>query len=177
LTRNHLHLTYTCLLKTLILFLLLPLFGAAQVHIGPAAVPLNGPWKFNPGDDPRWADPAFDDSAWEAVDLTPLPGAHDSDVGLPRYVPGWAARGHKGYAGYAWYHQRVRVTCPSGTTLALTGPPLVDDVYLLYVNGALAGGDGGFSGMTPLIYGIQPRFFQVALRDSILFLSGSSSWR
>ena len=57
---------------------------------------LNGPWKFHVGDDPRWAEPGFADADWEAVDLTPPPGAHDADVGLTGYVPGWTARGHPG---------------------------------------------------------------------------------
>ena len=30
---------------------------------------LDGPWRFQMGDDPRWADPAFDDSAWPTVML------------------------------------------------------------------------------------------------------------
>ena len=29
--------------------------------------PLAGIWKHHAGDDPRWANPAFDDSAWPAV--------------------------------------------------------------------------------------------------------------
>jgi hypothetical protein len=60
-------------------------------------ITLNGPWRFHTGDDPRWADPAFDDSRWEVVDLTPRPGARDPDTGFPGYVPGWTTRGHPGY--------------------------------------------------------------------------------
>ena len=110
-------------MKALTILLLLPLFSAAQIRIGSSMTPLNGPWKFHTGDDPRWADPAFADTGWETVDLTPLPGAHDTDVGLARYVPGWASRGHQGYSGYAWYRLRIRVDRPPGTALALTGPP------------------------------------------------------
>ena len=65
----------------------------------PWVVQLNGPWKFHVGDNAKWAAPDFDDSNWETVDLTPPAGAHDSDVGLSGYVPGWAARGHPGYTG------------------------------------------------------------------------------
>jgi hypothetical protein len=53
----------------------------ARITIGQAVVALNGPWKFHTGDDPKWAEPAFDDSAWETVDLTPPAGARDNDVG------------------------------------------------------------------------------------------------
>jgi hypothetical protein len=116
----------------------------------PLVILLNGPWKFHTGDDPRWADTAFDDSRWETVDLTPAPGAHDPDVGLPGYVAGWTARGHRGYAGVAWY--RTRVDLPGTDTIGIAGPPAVDDAYQLYVNGVRVGGSGA-------PYSIQPRLF------------------
>jgi hypothetical protein len=62
---------------------------AIPIVLGDSTVALNGPWKFHTGDDSRWTDPAFDDSGWESVDLTPSPGATDGDVGLSGYVPGW----------------------------------------------------------------------------------------
>jgi hypothetical protein len=40
------------------------------ISLGHSTVPLNGPWSFALGDDPRWASPTFDDGAWERVDLT-----------------------------------------------------------------------------------------------------------
>lgn len=43
------------------------------ITLGQSVVPLYGPWKFHIGDDPRWADPSFDDSQWETVDLIPTP--------------------------------------------------------------------------------------------------------
>ena len=42
---------------------------ATRITLGQSIVPLTGPWKFHVGDDPRWADPHFDDSQWETVDL------------------------------------------------------------------------------------------------------------
>jgi hypothetical protein len=120
-------------------------------------VALNGPWKFHTGDDPRWAAPRFDDLAWENVDLTPPAGAHDGDVGLSGYVPGWTARGHVGYSGYAWYRMTVSVAAPSEQPLALTGPPDVDDAYQLFVNGRLVGSAGDFTGPVPVVYSVQPR--------------------
>jgi hypothetical protein len=53
--------------------------SAAHVTLGQSAVPLFGPWKFTVGDSPidpktgkpLWAEPDFDDSKWETVDLTP----------------------------------------------------------------------------------------------------------
>src|SRR5262245_45195075 len=99
------------------------------ITLGQSVVKLNGPWKFHTGDDATWADPNFDDSTWESLDLTPPPGAHDDDVGLSGYVPGWGARGHRGYSGYAWYRLRVAVAAPANQALALAGPPAVDSAY------------------------------------------------
>lgn len=148
------------LVAGLLLTVGLPAAAAAPVAIqlGHSVLPLNGPWKFAVGDDPRRADPAFDDATWGTVDLTPAPGAHDSDVGLRGYVPGWTARGHKGYAGFAWYRLRVRVSGPEAP-LALTGPTDVDSAYQLYANGRLLGGSGDFSGAKPRAYSVQPRAF------------------
>src|SRR5215813_14161421 len=111
-----------------------------DVVLGASVVPLHGPWKFHTGDDPRWASPSFDDSDWESVDLTPAPGAHDGDVGLMGYVPGWIARGHPSYWGYAWYRIRISVTAPPDYQIALLGPLLVDDAYQVFLDGRLLGG-------------------------------------
>lgn len=138
-----------------------------QITLGQSVVALNGPWKFQTGDDPRWSDPSFDDSTWETLDLTPAAGAHDADVGLTGYVPGWAARGHAGYWGYAWYRMRVSVEAHAGATLALTGSADVDDAYQIFWNGALLGGSGQFSGATPVVYSTVPHIFPLAeARDS-----------
>jgi hypothetical protein len=132
-----------------------------QISLGQSAVDLNGPWKFHIGDNPAWSDPKFDDSPWETIDLTAPPGAHDDDVGLTGYVPGWSARGHLGYSGYAWYRLRVAVTTPDRAALALAGPPAVDSAYQVFINGKLLGSAGRFSGGggTPSAFSIQPRVF------------------
>ena len=93
-----------------------------------AATLLDGSWRFHTGDDPRWADANTDDSGWETIDMTALPGSHDGDVGLPDYVGGWMAHGHPGYHGYAWY--RRAVTVPAGrASWDILGPTLVEDGY------------------------------------------------
>ncbi len=71
--------------------------GQQTVRIGRAVIALTGPWKFHTGDNPRWADPSFDDSAWETVDLAPK-GVTDYMMGSSDYVPGWTALGHPGMA-------------------------------------------------------------------------------
>jgi hypothetical protein len=59
-------------------------------------VTLDGPWRFHPGDDPRWASASFDDSSWHTITL-----GHDFD-----------SQGIESYSGYAWY--RLRYTPPPG---------------------------------------------------------------
>ena len=141
--------------------LLLPLFAlpmAAQntpapeptttITLGQSIVPLNGPWKFHIGDNPAWADPSFDDSQWETVDLTPKQGSFDPVGGFSNYMPGWTTKGHPGYWGWAWYRIRVRTLASAGAqpgqglaqklaqNLALLGPADVDDAYQVFANGS-----------------------------------------
>ena len=148
-----------------------PAVAGAPITFGPAAVALNGPWRFHLGDDLNWAGTSFDDSTWEAVDLTPLPGAHDGDQGLTNYTQGWSARGHRGYDGFAWYRMRVQVADSGVDTLWLAGPALVDNAYQLYVNGRLIGGIGDFSRAPPGVFGIHPRLF--ALPRELWIANGS----
>jgi hypothetical protein len=130
------------------------------VTLGQSVVTLDGPWLFRVGDDPRRALRGFDDSGWEHVDFTAPPGATDGDVGIENYAPGWTAKGHPRYHGFAWYRIRLDVKPPVGESLALLGPWAVDSSYQVYANGALLGGVGGFSGATPTAYGYHyPRMF------------------
>src|SRR6202167_4421310 len=107
----------------------------SQIVLGNSYVPLYGPWKFHTGDSPLdplthgllWADPDFDDSAWETVDLKPQPGWTDPYNGDPRYISGWTSKGHPGYMGYAWYRLRVSAMVKDGGQLALACPIYVDD--------------------------------------------------
>jgi phosphoserine phosphatase RsbU/P len=55
-------------------------------------VQLDGPWRFQMGDDPRWSDPSFDDSSWPTVTLGKT----------------LAEQGFETYAGYAWYRLRIQ---------------------------------------------------------------------
>ena len=61
----------------------------AAVH---GVIQLDGPWHFQMGDDPRWADPALDDSSWLTVELG----------------KSLAEQGFEPYAGYAWYRLRIQ---------------------------------------------------------------------
>src|SRR5690242_8683521 len=130
------------------------------VVLGSSTIALTGPWRFHTGDDARWAMPDFDDDGWEVLDLEAPAGAHDGDVGLSGYVPGWTARGHRGYDGFAWYRTTV-VLGGDTDSLAIAGPPDVDDAYELYVNGVLIGGVGDFDHHPPTAYGIRPGVYRI----------------
>ncbi|MBN2200447.1 beta galactosidase jelly roll domain-containing protein [bacterium] len=88
----------------------------------------SGPWKFEIRDDPRFADPSYDDSGWETVKVPDL----------------WENNGFPGYDGYAWY--RLEFEVPN----SLKKRPLfirlgaIDDIDRTYLNGVLIGGQGEF---------------------------------
>lgn len=131
------------------------------LHADKNIVPLNGPWKFAVGDNMQYSQANYDDSGWETMDLAAPPGAHDDDVGLSGFIPGWTAKGHSTYSGYAWYRLKVSLDSVKGNDLALAAPPAVDDAYQLFINGSLLGSVGDFSGIVPIIYSIQPRMFRL----------------
>ena len=147
-----------------------PAPAGVHISLGQSAVPLYGPWKFTVGDSPvdpvthapLWAEPGFDDSKWETVDLTPKEGSFDPTTGTSGYVPGWAAKGHPGYWGYAWYRIRVHLQERPGEKLALAGPSDVDDAYQVFDNGELVGSFGDFTGSTPVVYYTQPMMFPLS---------------
>jgi serine phosphatase RsbU (regulator of sigma subunit) len=138
------------------------------ITLSQSVVPLYGPWKFQTGDSPidpktghpLWAEPAFDDSQWESVDLTPPAGKFDPANPNPVPVPGWRAKGHPDYWGYAWYRLAIPLAANS-PNLALAGPASVDSAYQVFLNGDLLGGVGKFdgAGKTPTIYWYQPTMF------------------
>ncbi|CAN5307956.1 hypothetical protein BH23BAC1_BH23BAC1_24200 [soil metagenome] len=90
---------------------------------------LKGQWKFNIGDNLKWADPAYDDSNWENM---AVPSA-------------WEDQGFHGYDGYAWYRKRF-----NGSGLSRTNNDYyiflgyIDDVDQVYFNGQLIGASGSF---------------------------------
>jgi Stage II sporulation protein E (SpoIIE) len=95
--------------------------------VGAATAPLGGQWQFHTGDNPGWAAPDFDDSAWEPI------GVDKS----------WGAQSHFGYTGSAWYRRHITFDPVAGanTDLGLFLPP-IDDAYELYWNGRLIGQSG-----------------------------------
>lgn len=91
-----------------------------------AIVRLDAPWRFAIGDDPRWADPAYDDSTWPTV-----------DVSQPS-----SAQGIDSYSGFAWYRMSLNSQQLASVSSTSAGQPLVllvtpDSVGQLavYING------------------------------------------
>ena len=115
--------------------------------------PLDGLWRFHPGDDPAWADPALDDRGWDRITLVSRPELNDGDVGIPGYFDGWRAHGHPDLSGYGWYRREVAL--PAKGDVVLLGPPIVDDGYQMFWNGRPIGGIGRLSG-TPKVNATRP---------------------
>jgi hypothetical protein len=101
---------------------------------------LDGPWRFQVGDDPDgrlgWADPGFDDSVWPTVVLS----------------KSLADQGFDSYTGYGWYRMRLEpqqlalFNNPSGNPqldLLLTGFSVGQ--FTAYVNGVEAGHTRGMT--------------------------------
>jgi hypothetical protein len=135
-----------------------PQVPVQHVVLGDSAVVLTGPWKFHIGDEMAWAQPGFDDSSWGTIDLTPPPGSYDPVIGSSGYVPGWTARGYKGYSGYGWY--RLRINVHNGQrALAIKMPDDFDDAYQVYVNGQIVGHFGEFTSIGVHSYLALPEMF------------------
>jgi hypothetical protein len=109
-------------------------------------VTLDGAWRFHTGDDPRWADPAYDDSSWQTVTL----GQTLTDQGFDTY------------SGIAWYRIRLQpallsqIGGPQGNlqpVLLVTGNSVGQ--IAVYVNGEEAGHTRGMTD-APTEYQSQP---------------------
>jgi phosphoserine phosphatase RsbU/P len=111
--------------------------------VGPGMVPVDGDWQFHTGDDLGWADPAYDDSAWEHIK------ADDT----------WGAQTHPAYAGFAWYRRHLEITrsAVGNQQLAILMPP-VDDAYELYWNGQKIGNQGILPPQAVWYYGHRQSF-------------------
>ncbi|MHB8054269.1 MAG: putative Ig domain-containing protein, partial [Candidatus Aminicenantales bacterium] len=104
------------------------------------SVPLESGWKFAKGDNPAYADPAFDDSGWSPILVDRV----------------WETQGNDPYDGYAWY--RLRLVIPSkirdnaplkdGLRLSLGK---INNFDLAFLNGRVFGRNGKVvSADTPL---------------------------
>ena len=100
--------------------------GVASAAFG---ISFDRPWRFQHGDDPRWADPALDDSSWELV--------------VPQMPPGKLPR--EGWRGVGWFRRHLLVQG------GLWGQPLdmalvTAGVAEVYLDGELLYRTGDFAG-------------------------------
>ncbi|HEV2175159.1 MAG TPA: PP2C family protein-serine/threonine phosphatase, partial [Nitrospira sp.] len=86
---------------------------------------LHGLARFHIGDNPRWADPAFDDSQWQLV----------------RMDQSWYQQGYNGYTGFAWY--RFKVVLPRNHSSLALYVQNVWSSYQVFACGRLIGQFGG----------------------------------
>jgi hypothetical protein len=87
---------------------------------------LDGLWRFHSGDDPRWASPDFEDTAW------PLLKSSES----------WSAQGYSASNGFVWYRFKVEFSASGHTSnVALILPSILTD-YEIFKDGKKVGGFG-----------------------------------
>jgi cephalosporin-C deacetylase-like acetyl esterase len=143
--------------KFFLLFFTCMLFLAGKAQKKTEQVHLNDQWKFRAGDDPAWAQPQADESAWTTVSTRQI--LEDQ-------------KGFEAFEGFGWY--RTKLTLPASLKAAVQrGGGLVlnygkvDDCDELYVNGHFVGRSGSFPPSYQSAYG-KDREYNVPLR--FLFL-------
>ncbi|HEX6863691.1 MAG TPA: SpoIIE family protein phosphatase, partial [Thermoanaerobaculia bacterium] len=116
----------------------------APVTIRAATLAEGGPlileyaWRFHPGDDPRWADPAFDDSEWELVEPLLPPRGRPRD-GWPG--TGWFRRHVRVEPALRGKPLTIRIATPGATTVFIDGVPVMNVAASgLQAGGKLKGG-------------------------------------
>jgi len=102
---------------------------------------LDGLWRFHTGDDPRWADPSFDDSNWPLV----------------RSDRSWSDQGYKKYGGTAWY--RVKILIPEGEKPLSLYLPRVLTSYQIFADGQLVATFGGMPPREHANYSAMPQVY------------------
>jgi len=143
-------------------------------HIGQSVIPLYGPWKFQVGDSPvdpvkhtpLWAQANFDDSGWEIVSLAPESAQRITRPSEPEIVPGWTAKGHADYSGFAWYRIHLHLETHPSESLALAVSNQVNDAYQVYINGQSMGSFGDLTASRPVSYYPQPMLFPFVAREN-----------
>jgi len=82
-------------------------------------LPLEGLWRFHPGDNPSWARADLDDLQWSLL-------RSDRD---------WSTQGYNRYSGIGWYRFHVTLPAQSGSVSILL--PHIFTSYQVYANGKL----------------------------------------
>ncbi|MBN1781414.1 beta galactosidase jelly roll domain-containing protein [bacterium] len=96
----------------------------------PMEINLEGTWRFSVGDCDAWADPDYDDGAWESM-----------------RVPGnWENQDYPYHDGYGWYRKTVIIPKTLKSKHMILALGLIDDSDEVYFNGTRIGRTGNFPG-------------------------------
>lgn len=102
--------------------------GAAPAAAAPTeqtvSIDLAGSWQFTTGDDPAYADPAFDDSAWTPITV-PGDGTPFAD-----------------YDGFGWYRLSFDLPAEASGANLVASLGFLDDVDEAFLNGVKIGSSG-----------------------------------
>lgn len=115
-------------MKTLaaLFFLVLLMVPAAAEPV--RLLDLRGQWKFQPGDDPDWKHPSFNDADWSSI-----------------FVPAaWEEEGFPGLDGFAWYRISFWNEGQFENWKLFLDAGRIDDADQVFLNGTLIGASGGF---------------------------------
>ena len=106
-------------------------------------IDLRGQWKFEIGDDLKWAKTEFDDRSWEEINVP----------------SNWEDEGFPGYDGFAWYrfHFTPESWYEERNLFLMAGQ--IDDVDEIYFNGHMIGHTGTFPPHVETMYGTNRRYF------------------
>ncbi|HEY4220195.1 MAG TPA: response regulator, partial [Myxococcota bacterium] len=107
--------------------------GVVEVRSLQETSSIEGQWRFSAGDDIAWADPSFDDSKWQLLDV-------------PK---GIGKQGKADLVGPFWYRLHIKAPRPRGNDQLAVQIWFVDSAYELYADGFLIGGRG--SVITPVV--------------------------
>jgi len=125
------------------LLLLIAAFAASQSNNSKQIVDLRGNWKFEIGDNKKYADPNFNDKKWDEI-----------------FVPSeWENEGYPGYDGYAWYRKTFILPASAQSKRLSLHMGYIDDACAVYVNGNLVGEGGRFEPDYKTAYNEEQKYF------------------
>jgi sigma-B regulation protein RsbU (phosphoserine phosphatase) len=108
--------------------------------------PVSKNWRFSAGDDPRWADPSFDDSKWRVLQ----PTTELDSQGLAMTL------------NLAWFRFRLRM--PADTPSLVLLMPRLGNAYEIFADGQLAGQAGSLPPGKPEAVVPTSRIFSLPLK-------------
>ena len=95
--------------------------------LGEDTLPIEGAWQFQPGDDPSWAAPAYNDSKWASIETGRT----------------WEEQGYRNLTGFAWYRRHLVSSEENSRNIPLAlFLTDVDSACDVYWNGVLVGSLG-----------------------------------